>query len=195
MGVRCRALTEEEFQVCMASFGGKYENRDRALFLLMGMTGWRVSEVLSLTLGDVVKDGAVVDRVTVQKRNCKGKRRGKDKVLRPEVRSALAAWIKELHAAGYMTKDAYLFQSRVGSNKPISRMQVHRVLKEAYEANELIGNVACHSLRKYFGERVYRASGHDLVATQMLLDHSSVESTRRYLDVGKEELDELVLNC
>ena len=61
----CRPLTDEEIDLVLASFFGKYESRDRALFLLGLKSGFRISEILSLKVKDVCRNGRMVDRVTV----------------------------------------------------------------------------------------------------------------------------------
>jgi len=48
-----RPLTELEIQNILQSFTGKYSLRNRTLFLLGLNTGARISELLSLDVGDV----------------------------------------------------------------------------------------------------------------------------------------------
>ncbi len=55
-----RALTAEEIQSIKKSFFGAYEVRDRTLFLIGLYTGARISELVSLNLGDVYQHGKVV---------------------------------------------------------------------------------------------------------------------------------------
>jgi integrase len=49
----CRPLTDEEVVLVQQSFGGIYAARDKALFLLGVKSGFRISELLSLQVGDV----------------------------------------------------------------------------------------------------------------------------------------------
>ena len=49
----CRALKSEEVMLISDSFYGKYERRNRALFLLGCKTELRISELLSLRVKDV----------------------------------------------------------------------------------------------------------------------------------------------
>jgi integrase len=64
----CRPLTDEEVALMQRSFGGFYADRDKALFLLGVKPGFRISELLSLRVGDVTQHGRLVDRVTVPRR-------------------------------------------------------------------------------------------------------------------------------
>nr|WP_174254494.1 hypothetical protein [Halanaerobium praevalens] len=53
-----------------------------------------------------------------------------------------------------MSDHEYLFQSRNGTNQPLSRSQEYRVLNKA---EEIVGldNIGCHSTRKTFGYHHY----------------------------------------
>jgi integrase len=53
----CRPLTEAEVALVRQSFGGRYARRDRALFLLGVKSGFRISELLALRVGDVGGSG------------------------------------------------------------------------------------------------------------------------------------------
>src|SRR4029450_11837103 len=49
----CRPLTDTDVELMQASFGGRYATRDRALFLLGVKSGFRISELLSLRMGEI----------------------------------------------------------------------------------------------------------------------------------------------
>ena len=144
----CRPLTDAEVRLIAASFGGKYAKRDRALFLLGVKSGFRISELLTLKVRDVWRHGKMLDSVTVQRRNMKGKVQGRTVPLHLEAQNALECWIMELINQDGITEDSYLFKSRKGDNKPITRIQAHQILKEAFETNELSGTLATHSMLK-----------------------------------------------
>jgi hypothetical protein len=55
------------------SFGGTYRVRDRCLFIVGIHTGFRVAELLSLTVGDVWQHNRIPDHVTVQRCHMKRK--------------------------------------------------------------------------------------------------------------------------
>lgn len=61
----CRPFTEAEVEILQQSFGGIYADRHKALFLLGVKSGFRISELLSLRVGDVAQHGRLNDRVTV----------------------------------------------------------------------------------------------------------------------------------
>lgn len=189
----CRPLTPEEVTLTLQSFQGAYARRDQALFLLGVKSGFRISELLSLRLADVLQAGRLVDRVTVPRRHMKKKLEGRTVLLHPEAREVLSVWIEELKAAGYMTADAFVFQSRKGRNRPISRVQAWHVLAKAYQSNRLTGKLGTHSMRKTFANRIYDRLDHDLVKTQKALGHKNINSTVQYLSFREEEIDQAIL--
>ena len=52
--------------------------------------------------------------------------------------------------------DYYIFKSREGSNKPISRQQALNILKDAAAAVGITENVGTHTLRKTWGYHAWK---------------------------------------
>jgi integrase len=198
----CRPLTEAEVALLRQSFGGRYARRDQALFLLGVKSGFRISELLSLRVSDVWRGQQAVERVTVPRRHMKRQTEGRTVLLHPEARAALAAWLADLQAAGPCAAATYVFQSRKGSNRPISRRQALRILREVYQANELTGPLGTHTMRKTFANQVYRylcqrrAAGEPIDPFRMTskaLGHRSITSTDGYLSFLEADIDEAIL--
>jgi integrase len=198
----CRPLTEAEVALVRQSFGGRYARRDQALFLLGVKSGFRISELLSLQVGDVWRGAQVVARVTVRRRHMKRQTEGRTVLLHPEARAALADWLAELRAAGPCPATTYVFQSRKGANRPISRRQALRVLREVYDANELTGPLGTHAMRKTFANQVYqhlcarRAAGEAIDPfrlTSKALGHRSLTSTDGYLSFLEADIEAAIL--
>ncbi|MHB9026936.1 MAG: tyrosine-type recombinase/integrase [Armatimonadota bacterium] len=189
----CRPMTDDEISEVSRSFWGEHARRDKALFLLGVKSGFRISELLSLRLKDVLQAGRIVDRVSVERRNMKKKTEGRTVLLHPEAKSALAEWLQELHDWGYLAADAYVFQSRKGHNRSISRIQAYRILKETFDACEMTGKLGTHSMRKSFANKIYDKLGGDLIKTQRALGHRNINSTVQYLSFREEEIDEAIL--
>jgi integrase len=57
-----------------------------------------------------------------------------------------------------------------------------------------VTRISTHSLRKTFVGRIYRASNHDLIATQRIVGHTSPTTTARYLETDSAQLDALMLS-
>lgn len=189
----CRPLDELEVQATLCAFAGPYASRDRALFLLGVRSGFRISELLSLQLRDVMRHGKPLERVTVARKHMKKKVEGRTVVLHPEAKAALCEWVVELQARGYMTSDTFVFQSRKGRNAAMSRVQAYRILQEAYERAGVSGSTGTHTMRKTFANRVYDRLGGDLIKTQKALGHRNINSTVSYLSFREAEIDEAIL--
>ena len=85
----CRPLSDEEITLVRRSFGGTYAARDRALFILGLKSGFRISELLSLRVGDVLQHGRLVDQVTVRRAHMKQQTEGRTVPLHAEAKQAL----------------------------------------------------------------------------------------------------------
>lgn len=189
----CRPLEDTEVQAVVSSFSGEHALRDRALFLLGVKSGFRISEVLSLTLGDIVAGGRMVERITVQRQHMKKRIEGRTVLLHPAARTALEAWAAELQAAGQANPATFIFRSRKGENRPIGRVQAWRILHANFSALGFMGKLGTHAMRKTFANRVYEKLGHDLARTQRALGHLNVNSTVQYLSFREEDIDAAIL--
>jgi integrase len=184
--IGCRALTDSEIEGMKRTL---LDARDRALFVLGLKTGFRVSELLSLKVRDVMRYGAVLDAVSVERKHMKRKISGRTVRLNNDAKSA----ISELIQTDRLEETDYLFKSRKGKNRPITRVQAWRIIKESANALELTGKIGTHSMRKTFASKVYDILGKDLVKTQKALGHKSINSTVSYLSFRQEEIDDAVL--
>ena len=70
-----RDYTDEELEIVRKSFGGRYALRDRCYFEMALQMGLRVSEMLSVRVGQVYQYGRVVDEVSIDRKHMKGGRR------------------------------------------------------------------------------------------------------------------------
>ena len=88
----CRALTDNEVKLVREGFSGVYKRRNEMLFVLGIKAGFRISELLSLQVKDVMQYGKMVDRVEVSRRYMKSGKAGKASSravpLHPEARHA-----------------------------------------------------------------------------------------------------------
>lgn len=73
----CRPLTDDEVHLITKSFGGAFAARNKALFVVGHRTGFRISELLSLRVGDVMQHGKIIDQISVQRRHMNGGKAGK----------------------------------------------------------------------------------------------------------------------
>jgi integrase len=189
----CRPLSEEEISQVTQAFDGPFALRNQALLVLDVRTGYRISELLSLRVGDVFQRGQVVDWITVPKRHMKGQTAGRTLPLHAEAKGALQRWLEAYGRQQPLLPTLVLFPSRKGVNRPLQRGQAHHILQEAYRTNGLTGMIGCHGMRKTFGQKVYEKTGRDLRATQHAMGHKSPASTAAYLAVDEQAIDAIIL--
>ena len=188
-----RPLTPLEVQAVYKAFIGKFAVRNRTLFLLCVNTGLRISEALSLKVGDVYQNEQVVDYLYLGKSAQKGKREGAALRLPQGAKNAiknLIEWKKE--RSSYLKKRSPLFESRQGGT--LTRQQAHNVLKEAYNSLGLTGKLTTHSPRKTYAKDVYSNSGKDLLTLSKALRHKDLVTTIAYLDTKADEVSRSMPN-
>ncbi len=190
----CRPLTPAEVERVLAAFEGPSAARDRALFLLGVKSGFRISELLSLRVRDVVQGGGIVARVSVACRHMKRRTEGRTVLLHPAAKETLAAWLEVLRAREGADGEAFLFASRRNPKRPIGRVQAWRLLRRAFAHAGVTGNLGTHTMRKTFADRLYDRLGGDLVKLQRALAHRSLVSTASYVSFREEEIDEAILS-
>ena len=188
-----RPLDNSEIRLVSACFDDTFEIRNRGLFMLGVSTGGRISELLSLQIGDVYQNGKPVTDLLFDKSIVKGGEVSRAVPVNSDGRRAiedLIAW----HSERYQNteKRRPLFPSRNGQGQqPMSRRTAHDVLKVAFEAAGLNGHLATHSLRKSFAQRLYDRTS-DIFAVQEMLGHKSVSTTQEYLGVNYASVREAV---
>jgi integrase len=188
----CRPLTDQEADAIAESFGGPYAARDKAIFALGRYTGERISAILKVKIGDVVQAGRLTDSIIYRRANRKRKTESRAVALHPKARRALTAWINQLAKGTILTADDYVFKSRKGINRPIGRVQYHRILKEAVGSNELTGKISTHSMRKTFADHVYQALDRDIFRLQKAMGHKNINSTVQYLSFNEADIEKAI---
>ena len=188
-----RPLDNNEIRLVSVCFDGIFEARNRGLFMLGVSTGGRISELLSLQIGDVYQNGKPVTDLLFDKSVVKGGEVSRAVPVNRDGQRAIAdliAWHRQRYPD--TKKNRPLFPSRNGQGqKPMSRRTAHDVLKVAFEAAGLNGHLATHSLRKSFAQRLYDRTG-DIFAVQEMLGHKSVATTQKYLGVNYASVREAV---
>lgn len=184
----CRPLTKEEVQRILSL---NLELRDKVLFILGINTGYRISELLSLKVNDVMAPtGQILSTVSVKASNMKGGRYGRTIKLNSKIREILRLLCKGRDLS------APLFQSRVkGKNrglKSISRSRAHEVLKEIYAKAKIFGSVATHTMRKTFAQNMRRLLNGDIVNLMKAMGHRSINTTMAYMSFDNDEIDSAI---
>lgn len=193
-----RPFNEQEFSLLSANFAAAGKTRNLLLLKLGCGTGYRISELLALRVRDVWTGTEVAKELTIARRNLKGGRgayhrsvRGRRVPLAEPVREAIR---EHLATIGTDNPDRALFSTTCAKGEPMNRSAVFRVLTEACRRCGIDSTrISTHSLRKTFVGRIYKASNHDLIATQRIVGHTSPATTARYLETDSAQLDLLML--
>lgn len=86
-----------------------------------------------------------------------------------------------------MNDDDFLFRSREGENKPISRVRAYQLLTDAAKKVGL-DEIGTHTLRKTFGYWHYKQHK-DIALLQELFNHSAPSVTLRYIGINQDTMD------
>ncbi len=154
--------------------------RDKALFDLAIDSKLRGCDLVKIKIGDVVAGGDIrsIAIVIQQKTN-----RPVQFELTADVRSTLSLWLER--RGGSVTD--YLFPSKVDHTGHMSTRQYARLVDEWVTAIGLRkAEYGTHSLRRTKAAMIYRPTG-NIRAIQILLDHTNIENTVRYLGVDVED--------
>ena len=154
--------------------------RDRALFDLAIDSKRRGCDLVRIRIGELVSGSRVRPRATVVQQKTG---RPIQFELLEVARSSLQTWLE--YRGG--TLDDYDFPSRNDHANHIGTRQYARLVDEWVTAVGLRrDDYGTHSLRRTKASIIYKATG-NLRAVQLLLGHTKIESTVRYLGVDVED--------
>ncbi|HLO76129.1 MAG TPA: tyrosine-type recombinase/integrase [Magnetospirillum sp.] len=154
--------------------------RDRAMFDLAIDSKLRGCDIVKMKIGDLVRGGQVRSRAIVVQQ--KTGRPVQFEILEP-ARGSILAWLERRGG----TLDDFVFPSRVNHAKHISTRQYARLVDEWVTGIGLRPeDYGTHSLRRTKASIIYKQTG-NLRAVQILLGHTKIESTVRYLGVDIED--------
>ena len=158
--------------------------RDLALFNLALDSKLRACDLLNLRLSDVSSGDTVNNRATVMQK--KTGRPVRFEITRKS-RKALYDWIEH---AGLKGSD-YLFPSRIRESEHLSTRQYSRIVSSWVAAIGLDPTAyGTHSMRRTKATLLYRRTK-NLRAIQLLLGHSKLDSTVRYLGIDIDDALEM----
>ncbi len=174
-------LRQLEINIHVANTGPRKARalRDRALVAVMRYAGLRVDEAASLDMTDVQiseRKGSLVVR--------RGKRdKTRTVPLSSSAREALTEWL----AARGMDGGPVFIDER---GHPLSTRAIQKRI-EALARQTGIDDLTCHALRHTCAKSMVDA-GRPLTEVQKILGHEKLETTARYVQPGREDLEEAV---
>ena len=174
------ALKMKEVWSIRARLELKKRVRDLALFNLAIDSKLRACDLTALRVEDVAAGGEVKTRgIIVQKKT--------GRPVHFEITEQTRFAIRNLMSRHYLRSSDFLFQSRLVSSPHLSTRQYARIVQGWVRSIGLNpATYGTHSLRRTKAALIYRKTG-NLRAVQLLLGHSKLESTVRYLGVEVDD--------
>jgi integrase len=158
------------------------KTRDLALFNLAIDSKLRGCDVVAIGVDDVAQNGYPVDRATVRQKKTGRPVRFE---ITEQTRQALGEYLR---ASGRQSGE-FLFAGRGNQSRNLSTRQYARLVGEWVASIGLDPlKFGTHSLRRTKATLIYRRTG-NLRAVQLLLGHTKIESTVRYLGI---EIDDAI---
>ena len=183
MNKRCLSLTEEQYKRSIELLRNgfmlegklvKPNERIATIEILQASLGLRLGDTLKLRMSSFVKDG---NRYAIA---IKEEKTGKARNFTVPVE--VYSFIQSYAIARGIGFEAKLFD--------ISERQVERHLNKVFTKMELpLRQYGSHSYRKYFSTQVYIANDYNIELVRVLLQHSSIATTQRYIGIGSKQIE------
>jgi integrase len=154
--------------------------RDLALFNVAIDSKLRSCDLVALRVSDVAVAGSIRDRAVIVQQKTG---RPVQFELTEQTREAIQEWITQR----VLRDSGYLFPSRVHDCPHLSTRQYARIVNQWVASIGLDPHkYGTHSMRRTKAALIYKKTG-NLRAVQLLLGHSKLESTVRYLGIEVDD--------
>jgi len=158
--------------------------REVALFNLAVDSKLRSCDLVRLRVGDVTHGARVASRAIVMQQKT---HRPVQFEITEQTREAVAAWVAHSH----LRSEDFLFPSRVRASPHLSTRQYARIVQGwVREIGLDPAAYGTHTLRRTKASLIYRRTK-NLRAVQLLLGHTKLESTVRYLGIEVDDALEM----
>jgi integrase len=155
-------------------------SRDLALFNLAIDSKLRACDLVRLKIADVQTGDRLRERATIVQKKTG---RPVQFEITESTRASLAKWIGEIGTE----HGSYLFPSRLKGQRHLSTRQYARLVHRWVDSAGLNSSAyGTHSMRRTKAAQLYRKTG-NLRAVQLLLGHTKLESTVRYLGIEVDD--------
>ena len=158
--------------------------RDLALFNLAIDSKLRACDLLSLRVSDVASGKELQSRAIVRQKKTK-------RPVRFEITSRTRKSVGELIEAQDLNENDYLFPSRLHNSPHLSPRQYARIVETWVSSIGLDPTAyGTHTMRRTKATLIYRRTK-NLRAVQLLLGHTNLDSTVRYLGIEIDDALEM----
>jgi integrase len=161
-----------------------HRTRDLALFNLAIDSKLRACDLVKLKVRDISHGDHISSRAIVMQQKTE---RPVQFEITEQTRNSIAAWIK----LARLRSDEFLFPSRIHDSPHLSTRQYARVVNGWVEGIGLDSTCyGTHTMRRTKASLIYRRTK-NLRAVQLLLGHTKLESTVRYLGIEVDDALEM----
>ena len=181
MNKRTRAIDEETYKRIISTmqkgfeYQGVIHKKNEKISTVLQLEynlGLRIGDILNLTMDNFMKDGSRY-RLDIHEQKT-----GKYRNFTVPVE--IYNFIRDYAYENNINPKAKLF--------PITEIAVLKHLKVTCDYLELEG-IGTHSFRKAFATNMYVNNHYNIELVRVLLQHSSVTVTQRYIGIGSRELE------
>lgn len=163
------------------------DTRELALFNLAIDSKLRACDLVSLKVKDIMLGNCITKRAMVLQQKTQ---RPVQFEVTDKSRQSIKAWIQKAS----LVSDDYLFPSRKNPKLPITTRTYARIVDSWVRSIGLDpAEYGTHSMRRTKASLIYRRTK-NLRAIQLLLGHSKLESTVRYLGIEVDDALEMAEN-
>lgn len=183
MNKKTLALTEDQYINTIATIhsgfvrsnGSIVKSNDRiaTILTLEANLGLRISDILQLRLSSIIRDGDRYRLDIVEKKT--GKKR--EFTVPVEI---------------YVYIQNYALEHNINPKAKLFDISERTVQNHLQIVCDYLGykGISTHSYRKYFATSIYKNNQYNIEIVRVLLQHSSVATTQRYIGLQRREIEQ-----
>lgn len=186
----------KKFKEELIDFSTKYAERNITLFLLARATGYRLGDLVGLTIADIedsLNEGQFLIQESKQYKQWLSSlaehpdRKKPDKRKSP-IENSLRGYL-EKYTKGKKRKEFAFLSNKGDGNEYICQKSYSAILKEV---GLKIGlkHISGHSPRKTYATKIYEESNHNIEKVRLALNHKSIEETKIYLGIKEKMIED-----
>ena len=187
MNKKTMALTNEQYEkiietirngfICSNGHIVKPNRRIATVLSLEANLGLRISDILQLRLSAIVHDGNRY-RLNIVEKKTKKKRE----------------FTVPIEIYSYIQN--YVLENKINPATKLFDMSERTVQNHLQLICGHLGyeNISTHSFRKYFATSIYVNNNYNIELVRVLLQHSSVATTQRYIGLQSKEIEDALQN-